>query len=132
MRIRNIICAAVAVAVVGLFTGCETEKGEAKKGKETQAQLMAEAKITKEQAQNTALARVPGGTIKEGEIERENGKLIWSFDIATPGTKDITEVNVDAMTGAVVGVDKESPAQEKDEAKKEKKEKDDDEKDEKK
>ena len=54
----------------------------------------------------TALAKAPGGTVKEGELEKEKGKLIWSFDIATPDTRDITEVNVDAITGQVVSVEK--------------------------
>jgi hypothetical protein len=36
--------------------------------------------------------------------------LLWSFDIATPGTKDITEVQVDALTGQVVDVSKETAA----------------------
>jgi hypothetical protein len=34
--------------------------------------------------------------------------LIWSFDLTTPDTKDITEVNVDAITGDVVSVEKET------------------------
>ena len=63
---------------------------------------------SKEQAQQTALAKAPGGTVKEGELEKENGKLIWSFAITTPDSKDITEVNVDAITGDVVSVDKEN------------------------
>ena len=130
MKLRNIIGAAMAVAVVGLFAGCETEKGEEKEGKASQAQLMADAKVSRADAERTALAKAQGGTIKEGELEKEKGKLIWSFDIATPDTKDITEVAVDALTGEVVSVDKESAA---DEAKeKAKKDKDDDEKEEKK
>lgn len=36
-------------------------------------------KITKEQAMATALAKVPGGRIKESELEREHGKLVWSL-----------------------------------------------------
>lgn len=72
--------------------------------------MQAQAKVTKEQAQETALTKAPGGTIKEGELEKENGKLIWSFDIATPGSKNITEVNVDAITGSIVSVGTETPA----------------------
>jgi uncharacterized membrane protein YkoI len=137
MKIHNIICSAVAVAVVSLFAGCETEKGEGKEGKEeSQAQLKAEAKVSQADAERTALAKAPGGTIKEGGLEREKGKLIWSFDIATPGTKDITEVAVDAMTGEVLAVDKETPSQQeaetKADAKKSKQDKEDDEKAEKK
>jgi uncharacterized membrane protein YkoI len=123
MKINHIICSVVTIGLLaGGLTACMTEKEEGKEGaKATEAQLEAQARITKAEAEKTALDKVPGGTIKEAEIEKEKGKLIWSFDIATPGTKDITEVNVDAMTGAVVNVSKESAADEK----KEKKEDDD-------
>jgi uncharacterized membrane protein YkoI len=63
---------------------------------------------------------VPNGTVKEGELEKEHGKLIWSFDVATPDSKDITEVNVDAITGDVISLDKESAASEAKEAAEEK------------
>ena len=132
MKIKTIVSTLVAVGLVGLIAGCESGKGQ----KDSQAQLLSEAKISKADAQAMALAKVPGGTIKEGELERENGKLQWSFDVATPGTKDITEVNIDAVTGQVLGVDKENAAAEakeaKAEAKEKKKDKDDDEKEEKK
>lgn len=71
------------------------------------------AKVSRAQAARTALATVPGGTIREGELEREHGKLLWSFDIARSGTRDITEVQVDAVTGKTVSVTTESPAQER-------------------
>lgn len=92
------LLAFVVAAILGLSvaTAKDTEK--------TQAELQARAKITKEVAQKTALAKVPDGTVKEGELEEENGKLIWSFDITRPGTRDITEVNVDAITGEGVDV----------------------------
>ena len=75
------------------------------------AKLQSEAKISRAEAEKIALSKVPGGTIKEGEIEKEKGKLIWSFDIATPGTADITEVHVSALNGEVVAVEKETPSQ---------------------
>ncbi len=75
-------------------------------------------KITRTEAEKVALARVPNGTVKGGELEKEHGRLIWSFDIAVPGTKDITEVHVDAQTGDVVNVEKETPADEAKEKKK--------------
>jgi len=90
-------------------SGCATEKQE-------QAKLQAQAKISREAAQQTALAKVPGGTVKDGELEKEKGKLIWSFDITTPSSKDIAEVAVDAITGAVVAVDIETPEQQAKEA----------------
>ena len=85
--------------------------------------LDAKAKVSKSAAKKTALAKVPGGKVKDSELEEENGKLIWSFDIATKGTKDITEVQVDAITGDVVAVHKETPAQQVEEKAQDAKEK---------
>ena len=110
---KMIIGSALAVM---LLVGCCTEKAEHDHAAARQARLMAKAKISKETATQTAQAKVPNGTIKEGEIEKEHGKLIWSFDMTTPDTKDITEVNVDAMTGEVVSVQQESPESEAKEA----------------
>jgi hypothetical protein len=120
MKIKWIICSAL---VAGLLTGCVSGKCEkqACHNKEAkQAKLMAEAKVSKETAQQTALTKAPGGTVKEGELEKEKGKLIWSFDITTPDTKDITEVAVDAITGDVVSVEKETAESEAKEATREK------------
>lgn len=114
-RIMNIKTMLGAALIVGLFTGCECEKCE-KGGEGKEARLMSQAKISKETAQASALAKVPGGTVKEGELEKEKGKLIWSFDISTPDSKDIKEVAVDAITGDVIAVDTESPADQAKEA----------------
>ena len=65
--------------------------------------------IPREQAQAIALTKAPGGTIKDGELEKEHGRLLWSFDIAVPGQKDITEIQVDATSGEIVSIEKESP-----------------------
>jgi uncharacterized membrane protein YkoI len=106
MKNKVIITGVLAAAIAALgAAGCASEKQE-------QAELQAQAKISKEQAQQTALAKAPGGTVKEAELEKEKGKVIWSFDIATPDSKDITEVNVDASTGEVVSVEKEKPEHE--------------------
>jgi hypothetical protein len=113
MKIKWIICSALAA---GLLTGCVCEKGEKQACHNKQAKLMAQAKVSKDDAQKTALAKVPNGTIKEGELEKEKGKLIWSFDITTPDSKDITEVAVDAITGDVVSVEKEAAESETKEA----------------
>lgn len=84
--------------------------------RETPAQLLKETAITERQATAAALAKVPHGLVKSSELEREHGRLIWSFDIATPASTVITEVNVDAKTGKVVAVHKETPADERKEA----------------
>jgi uncharacterized membrane protein YkoI len=121
MKIKWIICSALAAV---LLTGCisvkcckcECEKKEHHNKEAKQAKLMAQAKVSRADAEKIALAKAPNGTIKEGELEKEKGKLIWSFDITTPDTKDITEVNVDAITGDVVSVEKEAVKSETKEA----------------
>jgi len=103
MKIKTIVCSA---AVAALLAGCATEKSE------SQAKLMSQAKVSQETARETALAKVPNGMVKSAELEKEKGTLQWSFDVSTPGSTDITEVNVNAVTGDVISVDKESAASE--------------------
>jgi len=70
---------------------------------ESQATLAKEAKISLDAATATALAKVPGSTVKAHELEREDGKLIYTFDLKIAGKKGIEEVNVNAITGEIVG-----------------------------
>ena len=90
---------------------------------ESPAALKAQATITQEAAAKTALAKVPKGKIKSTELEKEHGKLIWSFDLTTPNSRNITEVQVDAKTGKVVAIEVETPADQAKEAAADKKEK---------
>ena len=69
-----------------------------------EAELLKEARISRAQAEKTALAKISNGTIQSGELEREHGKLVWSFDIGRDGTKNVTEVQVDAKSGKIVSV----------------------------
>jgi hypothetical protein len=71
-----------------------------------------QAKITSQVAVDSALARVPGGQINEGELEKEHGKLVYSFDVVVPNRQGVDEVQVDARSGKVVSVKHESPAAE--------------------
>ena len=107
-KIQPFLTSILIAAGIVLDSGCASEK--------SQSTLETQARITKVQAQDIALAKAPGGTVKECEIETEHGRLVWSFDIAMPGTRDVTEVLVDAQTGEVVAVEHETPAdQEKEE-----------------
>jgi len=78
--------------------------------------LAAESKITLDSARAIALQKVPNGSVASEELERENGHLIYSFDVRVPGKSGIQEVNVNALTGHVLGVHHEGPAAEKKEA----------------
>ena len=71
--------------------------------------LLKQAKVTPEAAIAAAQAKFPTGTIKSGEIEKEGGQLIYSFDIQLPGKKGIEEVQVSALTGAVIKTEHEAP-----------------------
>ena len=97
----------IAITVIALtFAGCASNE----------AQLASRAKVSRTQAEATALKKAPGGTVKEAELEEENGKLVWSFDIARSGTRNITEVHVDAITGKVIATEIETPEHEAAEA----------------
>ena len=67
--------------------------------------------------------RCPSNRVNS-RLEKENGKLVWSFDISKPGDKNITEIHVDAISGAISSVETETPENEaKEKAEKEKKKK---------
>ena len=102
-------------------TTAKHHKKSAKKA-ETQAELQKEAKISEADARATALKEVPNGTVKSSELEKEKGKLIYSYDITVPGKSGVEEVNVNAVDGTLVGKVHESAKTEKAEASKEAKE----------
>ncbi len=76
--------------------------------------------VTSTKAAEIALARVPGGSIIEAELEKEHGILVWSFDISIPDSKNIAEVQVDAKTGEIVADNIETPEDEAEEKSKHK------------
>ncbi|MEA3244664.1 MAG: PepSY domain-containing protein [Gemmatimonadota bacterium] len=80
---------------------------------ELPAALVKKARITEPAAAAAALARVPGGRITGVELEEEDGKFIYSYDITVAGKKGVEEVHVDAMTGAVIKSEHESETSEK-------------------
>ena len=80
------------------------------------------AKVSEEAAAKVAQKRVPKGTIEAVELEREKGRLIYSYDMKVAGKSGAQEVNVDAKTGKLVRAFHESAATEKKEAATEKKE----------
>ena len=98
-------------------TACEMgERGEAGEIDEETPGLAAKAKVDGETARASALARVTGGEIVSAELEEEDGRLIYSFDIKVAGQSGVEEVWVDAISGEVVSEEHESQAQEAAEA----------------
>jgi len=87
---------------------------------QSETDLLRQARVTKHEAKKIALARVKHGAIKCVALEKENGVLIWSVDIAQPPKKDLTDVWVDATTGKITAVEVETPITEKREVAEEK------------
>ena len=98
MRMSTLIAILLALLAIPAWAGGHTK-----------AALRKEAKITMEQAQKTALAKEPG-KIKSKELEREKGRLIYSFDIKT--ADGLHEIQIDAITGELVEDTVESAAAE--------------------
>ena len=102
--------ALTAIVIAAPVAGAQTYK------KDIPDSLSKQTKVTEMAAAATAQKRVPKGKIDGVELERENGKLMYSYDFKVPGKTGIDEVNVDAMTGKVLAMGHESPAAEKKEA----------------
>lgn len=86
----------LAISATGVFAQNERDDDNDK----PTAEMVKQAKITMEQAKATALQKVPGEII-QGELEMEEGKLVYSFDIKVADGK-IMEVWIDAKDGKVL------------------------------
>ncbi len=104
------ILACVSVAPAGRLAAQQpaAQQRAAAYKRNVPAALLAKAKITEDSARALALGRVPHATVTEVELEEEHGSLVWSFDLTVAGKPGIEEVNVDALTGKIVGVEHEA------------------------
>jgi hypothetical protein len=108
-----IIAGALLVAFTAL---ANAQKGVAGAGSsKIDPKLAADAKITLDSARAIALRAVPHSTVASEELEREHGRLIYSFDMKVARREGIQEVNVNAITGKVIGVHHETAAAERQE-----------------
>jgi len=133
MRNKQVYCLAVATALfASISTAFAAGSKPSWKGtiavsgdKHPESQLKKLAKVSKADATKTALAAVASKSAKveEGELEVENGFLIYAFDIKVKGQAGIEEILVDAGDGKVLAHEHESPAAEAKEKKGEKSEK---------
>ncbi|MEO7963852.1 MAG: PepSY domain-containing protein [Gemmatimonadaceae bacterium] len=112
------LASAFALTIGALYSA---QDQASKPMKEEKPGLLAQAKISADVARATALGRIKSGAIRDEEIEVEDGKLVYSFDIKIAGKSGIEEVLIDAKTGAIVSVEHETPKAEAAEARKEKK-----------
>lgn len=92
------IMALAVGTVLALGTPAWSDK---KKDEEGDIAAMAkDATVTIEQAIKTATEKVPG-TVVEAELEKKHGKTVWEVEVLGSDGK-VTEVHIDAATGAVI------------------------------
>ncbi len=89
----------ITACVMGLlFTLGSSAWADDKEGKITD--LVKDAKVTIDQAIKTASEKVPG-TVVEAELEKKHGKTVWEVEVLG-SDGNVTEVHIDAATGAVI------------------------------
>ena len=89
----------VALSACSISSRVTSDKNEAKRSN----------KITKARAGRIALTKVPGGSIRNAELETAGGQRFWSVYIAKPGSKNAKEIQVDATSGQILAVQTERP-----------------------
>ena len=103
--------------LVGGFLFAEKLEGRNKPLSKEEQVLAKKAKLTFADAKKIALQKAPG-KIFNWELEMEEGKIIYSFEIELPDDKKYSrEVNVDANTGKIIDVEKEDLKTQKEDAK---------------
>lgn len=115
-KLSAIACTVILTTSLPVFGAAKEEKPAAVGSirptqKVKEADLPAMAKISFEEAVKAATAAVPGKIIK-AELEIEDGNLMYSFEIVS-ANKSITEVEIDAGNGKVLGTDIEESAETK-------------------
>jgi hypothetical protein len=111
MNVRRIVLAAVNTIFLAFLPGPagaqQTPPGQRLVVEEDRPGLLAQATVRPEAALQTARARVPGGQLREAEIEIKRNRLVYSFEFTVQGQRGSREVNVDARTGEVINVEQE-------------------------
>ena len=76
-------------------------KSAAKVSIKVDSSLAHSVKISADSAYALALAQEPGGKVSSADLEMKDGKLVYEIKLVT-SSQGASEVQVDAMTGAVV------------------------------
>ena len=89
------------VAASGLFAAAPQTPSQNAAAPETMAK---KARISMDEARVIALAKVPNGTVRSEELNRENDQLAYSFEILVPGKKGVEVVRVSPTDGEIVSL----------------------------
>ena len=118
----TLLSSIVVLVLICATNQAATASTASAKAKKHYAATAMRPRLTLDSALVIAKAKIPTGTVKAHELEREHGHLIYSFDFVVAGKSGIEEVNVDAMTGTVLAVEHEGPKAEHRESVQEKRE----------
>jgi len=105
MKIVGRVLAVLAGSVLALSAPAWSDDNGKKEMDETReaVEMSKTAKVTVEQAIKTATEKMAGKVI-EAELEKKHGKAVWEVEIVGEDGK-VTEVHVDADSGAVVATE---------------------------
>ncbi|QCJ44254.1 hypothetical protein FAY30_21385 [Bacillus sp. S3] len=87
--------------------GQQDQAKEEKQDPNEQAKLQKEAAITGEQATTTVLQKYTDGTVKEVELEDEDGTVVYGVHVTAKDGKSY-DVKVDAKTGKITKAEDDS------------------------
>lgn len=102
MKIVGRVLTVLAGSVLALSAPAWSDDNGKKEMDETReaVEMSKTAKVTVEQAIKTATEKLAGKVI-EAELEKKHGKAVWEVEIVGEDGK-VTEVHVDADSGAVI------------------------------
>lgn len=94
------------VVAPGPSTAPEAASSEAPNAAEASEPALnpAQVKVTADQANAAALAKFPGATVKQTELQDENGALVWGVEL-TDASGKVQDVKVDGNSGQVVSTE---------------------------
>jgi uncharacterized membrane protein YkoI len=103
-RTLIIVCLTSSLVAAGSLYAVELQDQTPSPDTAAPAAVAKKGKISIEEARVVALAKVPNGTVRSEELNRENDKLAYSFEILVPGKKGIEVVRVNPADGEIVSI----------------------------
>jgi len=104
---RTALIAASLVLGAGLAAAAQQPAARTYQ-REVPDSLAAQTRVSEDSARAIAMRRIPRGVVQKLELERERGHLIYSWVLKIAGRAGVEEVNVDALSGRILGVEHEA------------------------
>ncbi|WP_273852004.1 PepSY domain-containing protein [Guptibacillus spartinae] len=114
---KTLIVGGTALGLAGgafLYQGTDGMENVLASANNNESKLIEEAKISEAEAEKIATEEV-AGKVTEKDVEKENGTIVYEFDIKTDAGE--TEVEIDGMSGEVLQVEVDDEVDNQDETK---------------